>query len=224
MYRRVVATFSAFAFIFGLLAMRILQIQSSPWAASAAANSSITVYSDTGRGIIYDCDMRPITYMDHEMLAAVKPTEAALKQLEPILTQEKLTSLYSQLSNGNPVVLALDSSQLAIKSGEDVTVTQHLMRYSNTAFACHLIGYVGGASGAGESGLEKAYDDWLNQFSGEFCISYSVDANGRLLAGERAQISDTIQDIQGGIQLTINRDIQRVAEDAMDQNGISRGQ
>lgn len=223
MYRRVVATFSAFAFIFGLLAMRILQIQSSPWAASAAANSSITVYSDTGRGVIYDCDMRPITYMDREMLAAVKPTEAALKHLESILTQEELTSLYSQLSDGNPVVLSLGSGQLGIKSGEDVTVTQHPMRYSNTAFACHLIGYVGGASGAGESGLEKAYDDWLNQFSGELRISYSVDANGRLLAGERAQISDTIQDIQGGIQLTVNRDIQRIAEDAMDQNGISKG-
>lgn len=223
MYRRVIATFSAFAFVFGLLAMRILQIQNSPWAASAATNSSITVYADTGRGIIYDCNMRPITYIDHEILAAVKPAETALKQLEPILTQEELASLYSQLSDGNPVVLALGGGQSGIKSGTDVTITQHPMRYSNTAFACHLIGYVGGASGTGESGLEKAYDDWLSQFSGELRISYSVDANGRLLAGEQARISDTIQDIQGGIQLTIDRDIQRIAEDAMDQNGISKG-
>lgn len=222
MYRRVVAAFSAFAFVFGLLAMRVLQIQNSPWAASAASNSSITVYYDSGRGLIYDCRMRPITYMDSETLAAVKPTGAALEQMKQILSQDELEDLYKQLSAGTPAAIAL-GDRAELQSSMDITVTQHPMRYSNTAFACHLIGYVGGDSGSGESGLEKAYDSWLSRFSGEMRVSYSVDANGRLLTGDQAQITDTIQEIQGGIRLTVDRDIQKIVEDAMDQNGITKG-
>lgn len=222
MYKRVVALFSAFAFLFGMLGMRVLQIQNSPWAASALSNNSVTAYYDAGRGMIYDCKMRPITYMDREKLAVVKPTGEALQQMEGIWDGEKLADLYDQLLDGDPVAIVLDD-QVSLESTNDVTVVEHPLRYSDSTFACHLLGYVGGDSGTGESGLEKAYDSWLQQFEGEMRISYTVDANGRLLTGSGTRVVDTLSNIKGGIRLTIDSDIQRIAETAMDQNGIDKG-
>lgn len=222
MYKRVVAVFSAFAFVFSMLALRVLQIQNSPWAASAQSNSSVTAYYDAGRGMIYDCRMRPITYMDREKLAVVKPTEEALGQMEGVLDQEALEQLYRQLSDGKPAAVVLDGGS-ELQSSNDVAVVEHPLRYSGSAFACHLLGYVGGDSGTGQSGLEKAYDSWLRQFTGELRVTYPVDANGRLLAGGGAQVTDTLTQIRGGIRLTIDRDIQSIVERAMDQNGIDKG-
>lgn len=220
MYKRVVALFSVFALVFGLLSMRVLQIQNSAWAAAAVSNSTVTAYYERGRGVIYDCKMRPITYRDSRLLAAVKPSQEALDLLSGILTQEELADLHARLSGGKPAAILLDR---APEEGEDVTVLELPMRYSESGFACHLIGYTGGDSGTGESGLEKAYNDWLSQFEGELRVSYPVDANGRLLAGGRAEITDTLREIRGGVRLTVDRDIQQIVEQAMDQNGIDLG-
>lgn len=220
MYKRVVAVFSAFALVFGLLSMRVLQIQNSGWAAAAVSNSSVTVYYESTRGLLYDCKMRPITYMDTQPLAAVKPTQEALEQLSGVLGQEELARLYEQLSDGKPTVLVLEQP---VESTEDVTVVERALRYGANGLACHIIGYTGGDSGEGESGLEKTYNDYLKQFKGELRISYPVDANGRLLAGAGASVTDTSREVRGGIRLTLDRDIQQIAERAMDENGIDQG-
>ncbi len=220
MYKRVVALFSVFALAFGLLSMRVLQIQNSAWAAAAVSNSTVSVWNERGRGVIYDCKMRPITYRDSRMIAAVKPTQEALKAMEQVLSGEELKHLYEQLSGGKPAAILLDS----VPDGNgDVTAVTYPMRYSESGFACHIIGYTGSDSGQGESGLEKAYDDWLSRFEGELRITYAVDANGRLLAGSEAEVTDTLGEIRGGVRLTVDRDIQQIVEQAMDSGGIDRG-
>ena len=220
MYKRVVAVFSAFALVFGLLSMRVLQIQNSAWAAAAVSNSSVTAYYESTRGMIYDYKMRPITYMDHETLAVVRPTPEALEELAGVLSHEELESLYTRLSDGKPAAIVLDRP---LKGSGEITVVDHLLRYSKSGLACHVIGYTGGDSGEGESGLEKTCDEYLKQFSGELRISYPVDAQGRLLAGAKADITDTAAEVRGGIRLTLDRDIQQIAEQAMDENGIDKG-
>ena len=53
-------------------------------------------------------------------------------------------------------------------------------------------------------------------------MTYKVDAAGRPLQGEKMEISSTLQEAKAGVVLTLDQDIQRIAEDAANKY-IQRG-
>lgn len=78
----------------------------------------------------------------------------------------------------------------------------------------HLLGYLD-SEGRGAAGLEYVFEDYLKEHSEEIKISYSVDATGAALPGRGVEINDTGA-IGVGIQLTLDPDVQRAANEAAD--------
>ena len=76
-------------------------------------------------------------------------------------------------------------------------------------------------SGAGAAGLERAFDSVLSQ-EGSLTVTYSVDAVNRVMDASSREISDTRQEAELGVVLTLDRRIQQVAEDAC-QDVLEKG-
>ena len=110
---------------------------------------------------------------------------------------------------------------------EGVTVAQSTFReYADSALAPHILGYIGLMDSEewqavkdtgeykfnvkiGKAGIEKAAQEYLRGTDGKYRINYNAD-------GSIASV-DTLQETVPGrtVQLTLNADLQRVAQDAL---------
>ena len=118
------------------------------------------------------------------------------------------------MEKGSPVAYKVDSSAVG---SEDVRIVATPRRYSSQRLACHLIGYLD-SEGDGISGIEKSYNDLLNKGRSEVRAYFSAAANGRMMLGYNINIS-TVGSSRTGVALTIDRDIQRITEQALDSSG-----
>jgi penicillin-binding protein 2 len=113
---------------------------------------------------------------------------------------------------------------------ELVTVDEQRRLYPRDGFAAHLIGYVGEVSEqdlesgrydylepgdmVGKSGVEETYDGWLRGVDGSRDVV--VNSHGQQIRVERQELATPGHDLR----LTIDLDLQRVAEKAMEgRNG-----
>ncbi|MCR4925365.1 MAG: penicillin-binding protein 2, partial [Clostridiales bacterium] len=103
---------------------------------------------------------------------------------------------------------------------DDVTVLKTYSRYSSNQILAHIIGYMDSGNANGVSGLEKGYNDLLNSFSGKLSVSYLADARGRILSGSKSNIKDENYNSKGGIKLTIDSRIQRIAEECANESNL----
>jgi len=93
-------------------------------------------------------------------------------------------------------------------------------RISHEPIAVHVIGTLD-SEGTGASGIEAAYDTFLTSCGGKLSVRYTLDAAGNALAGALPEISDDNYDSGAGLVLTLDADIQRIAEKA--SQSIDRG-
>ena len=161
------------------------------------------------RGTIYDCKMRSFTGQQTEYAAAIVPTIEDAAALSRILTQQEMADIYPSLTAGKPFALRVKDSCTA--EGADVFPVEK--RYADEQSAVHVIGYLDGA-GVGVSGIEKLFDQQLSQGQGEISVTYQVDATNRVLAGEEKTINDTSFLSRRGVVLTLDQEIQTIAEQA----------
>ena len=162
------------------------------------------------RGTIYDCNLLPLTGEEKRWVAAVAPGVQTASDLSRALGSDGVASLSSLLQDGRPFALSLPSNV----SGDGILTFQVSERYAGQEqLAAHAIGYLDG-SGHGVAGVEKAYDDFLAEQKGEISVTYQVDALHRALAGETPSVSDTSALGKAGLVLTIDKRIQRIAEEA----------
>ena len=161
------------------------------------------------RGTIYDCKMRSFTGQQTEYAAAIVPTIEDAAALSRILTQQEMADIYPSLTAGKPFALRVKDSFTA--EGADVFPVEK--RYADEQSAVHVIGYLDGA-GVGVSGIEKLFDQQLSQGQGEISVTYQVDATNRVLAGEEKAINDTSFLSRRGVVLTLDQEIQTIAEQA----------
>ena len=211
MRKRAICVFVLIAASFSFLAFRISDI-SSQFVAAESVSSGVRLDIATLRGTIYDCNMKPLTNCKTAFSAIAKPTLKALSLLEKELELHTFSAVREKLSSGEPVAVAVSGN---ISGSDDVTLVSYPERYDS--FACHIIGYLG-SDGRGVSGVEKAFDGLLSDAGGELYARVATDANGRVLIGEKTQIFGNSFP-RAGVILTIDRDIQRIAEEALDKSG-----
>lgn len=178
-------------------------------AQTAAQQSSYKVSVTKTRGTIYDQKIRPLTGTQTEYRAAISPTIEATAALTHAFSQKEMQKIYPTLTAGKPFTLSLPKKI----EGKDITVLGLRKRYSTTQSAAHTIGYLDG-SGHGVSGIEKAFDEQLSKNPGKISVSYKVDALNRTLAGESPKVEDTSGLQNAGVVLTLDKDIQQIAENA----------
>ncbi len=183
---------------------------------AAAARSQSSYVMDVGesRGYFYDRNLKPLVNREERTALAVAPTPAAIEALKETLPQDQFEESLAILQNQKPMVIAVPS--LPAHQGDGVMPFRLPVRYQRDQPAGHLLGYTD-ASGTGVSGLEKGYDAQLDRWGGKIQVKYLVNASGRVISEEAQEVRDTLSDARGGVVLTLDREIQELAEECMEE-------
>lgn len=220
MAKRVVAMFFALMLSFGLLFVRILSISQSEYAQAAVRNNTRTITAGSARGTFYDCNGLPLVNSDKRYVALLKPTPEALSAIEPYIDAGELSGIREKMSKGYPISIDVDTDAIDCP---DITVVEAKVRYTQQQPAVHLIGHLDGAGEKGETGLEKSFDSWLQMPESDLRVSFSIDAQGRLLSGEQPTVERGGYDSPKGVRLTIDKHIQTLAEESLSHSSIDAG-
>ena len=200
--------FCAFIIMCTVVIGRILFIDNETDYVDAAQNHSI--YSITlakTRGKIYDRNGVPLAGGTYGYKAVVIPSAETSATLFKYLSGEDFEKISASLKGSFP--FAADVPNGTCES-DGITVYRVPQRYSENSLAVHLVGYCG--QNGGESGIEYAYDELLAEASGELSVTCRIDASGKSLAGARQEVTDTTANSDRGVMLTIDSNIQNIAE------------
>lgn len=219
MGKRVAALFFAFALALGILSVRMLTISGGSVSAAVRTGNTLSAVVGETRGYIYDRNMQPLVNAERELMIAVKPTEQALNSAGAVLgSTVGKDALYETVENGKIAVAAAD----APLTESDAKTVSRVARYGDDGLAVHLIGYIN-ADGDGVCGLEQYYNDILKDARGVLRARCGIDAKGRLLDGAELQFTSENYDSPAGIQVTLDREIQSIAEEALQKFQIGTG-
>ena len=209
--------FSAFVVVMAGLGVRIINIsENTVQARKTVSTKSIDLV--TLKGTVYDCNLKPITNAESDIYIAAKPSNEAAALLKTVLSSDVFESVKERMSKGKPVAV---KSEKAIESTENIKCIYVPKRYGESPFACHIIGYLNG-EGDGVSGIEKAYNTLLSAEIKTPKVRFSADANGRALMGEKISIENN-ELPKTGVVLTVDKDIQKIAETALDNSEVECG-
>ena len=219
MHKRVAISFFSLMVIFGILILNIFftGIDADINKVAKTVNKK-SVTLDTSRGMIYDANMQKIVNTNNYNLTVCLPLSENTEKVFPYLQDNEKTEFYSNLSNGKVSILSIDKS-----FDEDTIKTITLSkRYVDNQSCVHLIGHLD-SEGNGAMGLERAYNNYLSQNSGTLKVRWSVNALGHIIHGERLEFIGEKYLSASGIQLTIDLDIQKIAESVLVKNNVLKG-
>ncbi len=161
------------------------------------------------RGVIYDCNLEPLTSSYHHQVAAIAPGIEAIGALEKATQGQYRDRLALALEDGKPFSMVLPQTV----QHDCIDLFDVPVRYSENQLAPHIIGYLD-SMGSGAYGVELAMNDLLGSYSGEISIYYHVDALGRVIAGDDRLIINTMEEAQGGVALTLDSALQALVQKA----------
>lgn len=219
MHKRVAVAFFGIMAVFGLLvvnlALIVIDTEISP--SSQSTNTRSTLLS-TSRGMIYDCNMKRLVNNSSRYITVCLPTTDALNSVIGYVTQDEKNQIYENMTQGKVSLLTTDKifDETHLKS---VEITD---RYSYNQPCVHLIGHLD-ENGDGATGLERAYNSYLSQQSGQLKALWGVDALGHVLYGDGITTKSNGYLSPAGIQLTIDLEIQQITEAVLDEFEIGKG-
>ena len=219
MHKRVAISFFGLMVVFGLLIINlgIIGLNLDTATASQKTNEKSIVLGTT-RGMIYDCKGQRLVNTESHNITVCLPTTSAFNTISEYVTDNEKTQIYDNLSKGQ---VSLFSSFQEFNE-RDIRSTDIINRYSQDQPCVHLIGHLD-ENGDGAMGLEKAYNSYLSQQNGEIRAKWHTDALGHILLGESIEFQKNGYLSPAGIQLTIDLDIQRIAENALLHHNIGKG-
>lgn len=178
------------------------------YVAAAGQQSVYRLDVAKSRGTIYDCNLTPLTGQTTRLVAAVAPTIEAVGALESVTKGRYRQRLATALEDGKPFVMELDR----YLEHDCVDLFSVPRRYQEDQLAPHVVGYLD-STGSGAAGVELAMNDALENHGGEITVYYQVDGLGRAIAGASRMVVDTLEPAGGGVAVTIDAEIQRLAEE-----------
>ncbi len=219
MSKRAAAAFFMFCIISGVMCLRLYSLSVKVDAANHIQSHSKKITVDCLRLPIYDCNDKRLCSCETENYIAAKPLPENLSVLREVLTEDEFKAAAETMAKGSPVCVKT-SENININNINAVTLRKY-KRYSPNGSLVHLIGYTD-SDGAGVTGIEKAFD-YLLRTDRTLYAGFVCDANGHIMAGSQIE-TDTLYNLStGGIRLTIDKQVQRAAEDALKNSDIKKG-
>lgn len=210
--KRIAVLFSFILFCFVSLIFRIYDIsENKADIYTAKATNNYQVVIDKSRGMIYDRNLEPLVSNEKTYKVAVLPSIQSQTYLHSVLSDEEFEKIREKFSEGKPFVF---ESTRYIPETDDVSIHLIRKRYSDNPLAVHFIGYCDSTLTNGITGIEKAYNEILSSQSASLSISYPIDAAGKSLSGIEPTILDKGYSTKAGIALTLDAEIQKMAESA----------
>ncbi len=220
LYKRIAVLYTVMAFVLGFLCINIVTIIISPTAQASQQNNRRVLEVSEKRGNIYDCNLNLLVNEEKYNAAAVAPVGESAAVMKNYLGAEEYADLVSRLSKGETVFVETDEK---IESSEGIIPLSPYLRYGENQLLSHTIGYLDTGTGKGVSGLEKSYDEYFAENSGTLSVAYYVDALGRILSGGEGEVLYDKYNNKSGLVLTIDKGIQRIAEECADEGGLDKG-
>ncbi len=199
-----------------LLCGRLLNLSTTTISVANQTSTRVREIAHT-RGVIYDCNLKPLVNKKCTYTFLLKPTQNNIALLTSMGYDHEVIA---KLQRGNLVTIETDNKTL-FTEGTDIKALRVFERYCEPP-CVHIIGYTN-SEGTGVSGIEKYYNDYLTDTGGTLSIAYSADANGRLLTAEAIEIRNHNYYTPQGLVLTIDGEIQKIAENALKNNKIKKG-
>ena len=169
------------------------------------------------KGTIYDRNGKPLTNTETRTFICAKPTAENAVLIRKLKGKEFSKST---ILKGYFTSFSTEKGD-TISENEDIKKLDIFERYSDSV-ALHLIGYTD-IDGNGVTGIEKYYEKEINKHCGTLSVAYSADALGRMLTGENIEIRNNNYYSEGGVMLTIDKDIQIILEKALKNGNIEKG-
>lgn len=190
-----------------LVIMRIVNISFDPeFQAAAAENSVRSVTVSRQRGTIFDCNMKPITNAEKQYTSLITDIPAASVTLCDYFSDQEVADILAEIRNGSLPIITCNRDI----SGSGI-VSFASFRHQQS-IANHLVGYLD-QNGHGVSGLEAVLDELLYS-DRQVRLSFGIDGYGKLIAGDSIKYEYDRSIEQSGVMITIDTDIQAVAEKA----------
>ncbi len=216
MKKRITSLLLMIIMLFTAMSIRLFYLSVYPENVSID-NGYRTKEIDYVRGTIYDRNCSPITNSSFTDTVCINPSAKALDYLRGVNAPKEIIE---DVQNGRFIIeksLFLHNTD----NCEDVKLLKTYTKNTDT-FLCHVLGYTDKTNN-GLCGVEKYYNDLLKNNGGTLSVTYSADARGRVLTGEDIVIKDDGYYSTGGISLTIDKDFQKIVEDALINNLITKG-
>ncbi|MCL2088315.1 MAG: penicillin-binding transpeptidase domain-containing protein [Oscillospiraceae bacterium] len=174
-------------------------------AASRQGHYTITVSEQ--RAAIYDRNMLPLVDTAESYCAIVMPDERVADDAMR-LSGLSFNEISAKLRQRRPFLMDINSPY---SGNGSIVAFKKSSRYSDNQPAAHIIGYLNPEKTNGITGIELAFDEFLNEHRTRRSVSFTVDAWGRMVKG--GEISVTGENGgNSGVVLTIDRGIQSIAE------------
>lgn len=216
MKKRAISALLIIIISFSALSGRLYSISSNSELVSAQPHIRVRALGNK-KGTIYDRNGKPLTNNKTTTIICAKPT-AENAVLVNKLKDKKFTK--STLLKGYFTSFTTEKNCF-ISESEDIKAFDIFERYGDSV-ALHLIGYTDIDSN-GVAGIEKYYQEEIDKSKGSLSVAYSADALGRMLTGEKIEIRNNNYYSQGGIMLSVDRDIQVIVENALRNGNIDKG-
>ncbi len=185
---------------------------------------SLTIPLSSGRGLIYDRNLIPLTDQEEETVVIVFPqlftdNQENLSFLSEI-TGISIVNLKRKLPGGGyPVEFSPkkqpDWKDRRLVNTRGLFVVNKRKRYNDQHLLSHGIGYISSVDRRGISGLEKSMETYLNGQESR-AIAAILDGRKRLLPGEGYRVINASAKAQH-VKLTVDYHIQKIIEAALDK-------
>ena len=218
MYKRTASLFFVFCLLIGIAFTRLIIIIEGGYNTASVRGHSVSVSVSESRGMIYDCKLRPLVNCENESFVAVKPSLRSFENVKEKIPEQFKSNVLNEISGGRIAVF----KSASVISNTDAVSFSAVKRYSDDGLCVHTVGYID-SDKKGVSGVEKYYDNLLSGESGSLKIVCDVDAHANALEGEKLKIQSDTYNSRAGVALTVDRDIQKICEDALKEYGIEKG-
>jgi len=209
MLRRMKVVLTTTAVLFVALFGRIYSLSSGMISTVATAQSTVSKTLFVSRGSIYDRYLRPLVNRETQWLVSVNPYAEALMEQKDTLSTEQMQAIREAMEHQRRAVFISDHPLTPV---EGLVQFEIPVRYAGEVMAPHVIGYTND-EGDGVTGVERGYNEELSAFRGEIGISYAIDALGRPTEETVEKQWNTTALSEGGIVLTLDRDIQQTVQE-----------
>ncbi len=220
MKRKIHRCFLSLILIFAVLLIHLGTIINNDSFLSVGLNQSTrTALIATSRGTIYDRNGAPLINATTQCRGALVPELEQLYRIRGDITEQEYLRLTNEIKQQSLLVAELSKASY---SGQKLCTFSIPKRYDTSVPCAHLIGYLDESGLAGQAGIEKAYNDLLEQYSGKITVTYGVNGTGACQTDQSLEVNNTIDRCNGGVTLTIDAAIQQLLDHLAPQH-IAKG-
>lgn len=221
------------AIIYALLIYRLVDIQiikGEEYTNKQLSQGSEKVDLNSGRGIIYDRNNKPLTDTEKSKVLIIQSEKLSEGYKTMNLIKEATKLEYTDIAK--MIEDQMPSSSILIETGyidntmkekleeNEIIIEEKTSRYSENGLLSHTIGHLKKSDSSGQMGIEKSMDSILKDSNEQYVSAFKAGDSGNreklnILKGSIATVKEKENDRH--IRLTIDSNIQKKVEEIVDK-------